>query len=658
MLSPLMLAMLLSTSAPRPTVQSALAALHRVVHFDRVAISSDGQAVAWVEAAPTPDGPSGSLRILRVSDRSGSKVARITAGKDSAVHEEDEPVFSPDGQYLAFLSDAEHAGQPQLYVAELKSGAIRQLTRVTGHLASPLWSPDGKELSVLYLEGAADALGPLGPSARETGVIEEVVHEQRIALVSVDGGSLTSISPPDLFIYEYAWSPDGKRFVATGAHGVGDDNWWSADLFVIPKAAGSAVLLHHPTLQLCEPTWSPDGTRVAFIEGLMSDAGANGGDVFVVPVAGGHARNVTAGMHASATQLSWTGPGGLVAAAAMGGDAAFLRVHPEGTQRPATLWRGSESVTKHWGVSAAFDHDGKTSAVIRATGLQAPDVFAGPIGSWTRVSTANQEVRSSAAAVKSITWSSDGRDVQGWLLLPPADSQTSAVPVIVSVHGGPASVVTNDFDPDILLMLTQGYAVFRPNPRGSFGQGESFTRANVRDFGRGDLRDILSGLDHVTKTEQVDGTRVGISGHSYGGYMVMFAVTQTARFKAAIASAGIANWQSYYGQNKIDQWMLPYFGASVYAEPAVYARSSPMTFITHVKTPTLILAGERDAECPAPQSFEFWHALKTLGVPNELVVYADEGHHFRNPSHVLDRVQREVAWFDRYLRDITVPPAR
>jgi dipeptidyl aminopeptidase/acylaminoacyl peptidase len=139
--------------------------------------------------------------------------------------------------------------------------------------------------------------------------------------------------------------------------------------------------------------------------------------------------------------------------------------------------------------------------------------------------------------------------------------------------------------------------------------------------------------------------------------MAMFAVTQTTRFKAAVASAGIANWLSYYGQNKIDQWMLPYFGASVYADPAVYARSSPMSFINQVKTPTLIVVGERDAECPAPQSYEFWHALKTLGVPNQFVVYGDEGHHFRNPVNVLDRVQREVGWFDRYLKGVSAPPA-
>jgi dipeptidyl aminopeptidase/acylaminoacyl peptidase len=132
--------------------------------------------------------------------------------------------------------------------------------------------------------------------------------------------------------------------------------------------------------------------------------------------------------------------------------------------------------------------------------------------------------------------------------------------------------------------------------------------------------------------------------------MAMWAVTQTDRFRAVVAGAGIVNWQSYYGQNRIDQWMIPYFGASVYADPAVYAKSSPITFITKAKTPTLVLQGERDAEVPAPQAYEFWHALKTLGVPTELVVYPDEGHHFRKPENERDRYRRTLDWFEKYLR--------
>jgi dipeptidyl aminopeptidase/acylaminoacyl peptidase len=189
-----------------------------------------------------------------------------------------------------------------------------------------------------------------------------------------------------------------------------------------------------------------------------------------------------------------------------------------------------------------------------------------------------------------------------------------------------------------------------PNPRGSFGQGATFTRANVKDLGHGDLRDILAGVDAVLKLVPVDPDRMGICGGSYGGFMAMWAVTQTHRFRAAVADAGICNWQSYYGENLIDQWMIPYFGASVYDDPGAYLRSSPIAFIKAAATPTLIAVGDSDKECPAPQSYEFWHALRSLGVETKLVVYANEGHWFRNPANIEDRLSRSVRWFDEHLR--------
>jgi dipeptidyl aminopeptidase/acylaminoacyl peptidase len=225
--------------------------------------------------------------------------------------------------------------------------------------------------------------------------------------------------------------------------------------------------------------------------------------------------------------------------------------------------------------------------------------------------------------------------------------------MIVWPHGGPAGVSTPRWPAagfGAAIFSALGYYVLLPNPRGSYGQGEAFTRGNVKDFGGGDLRDVLAGVDSVLKTAPVDPNRLGITGWSYGGYMTMWTITQTRRFKAAVAGAGIANWQSYYGQNSIDQWMIPYFGASVYDDPAVYARSAPITFVKQVATPTLIVVGEHDGECPPPQSYELWHALTTLGVPTQLVVYPGEGHRFRDMANRRDLLERTAAWFDKYLR--------
>ncbi|HVR38040.1 MAG TPA: alpha/beta fold hydrolase, partial [Thermoanaerobaculia bacterium] len=239
--------------------------------------------------------------------------------------------------------------------------------------------------------------------------------------------------------------------------------------------------------------------------------------------------------------------------------------------------------------------------------------------------------------------------VQGWLLYP-RESEGKKVPLVVQVHGGPSSAAMSSWpNLNLAALVASGYAVLLPNPRGSYGQGEAFTQANVKDFGYGDLRDITRGVDAVVATGTIDKDRAGIWGWSYGGYMTMWTVTQTQRFRAAVAGAGIVNWQSYYGQNSIDTWMIPFFGATVYDDPHIYARSSPIEFIRNVKTPTLVLVGDRDGEVPSPQSFEFWRALKTLGVKTKLVVYPNEGHRIQQPEHRRDIARRLVMWFDENL---------
>ncbi|HEY7698001.1 MAG TPA: alpha/beta fold hydrolase, partial [Vicinamibacteria bacterium] len=242
-------------------------------------------------------------------------------------------------------------------------------------------------------------------------------------------------------------------------------------------------------------------------------------------------------------------------------------------------------------------------------------------------------------------------EVQGWLIAPRDLAPGRRYPMVVSVHGGPAAAVLPSWPSSSspLALAMDGFFVFLPNPRGSHGRGIRFASENVKDLGGGDLADILAGVDEIVKTEPVDGDRIGITGGSYGGFMTMWAVTQTRRFRAAVAIAGIANWQSYWGQNGIPRWMLPYFGATVYEDPAVYAKSSPVNFIKNVTTPTLILVGEGDIECPPPQSYEFWRALKALDVETELVVYGGEGHGLTKSDNQRDELRRSWAWFRRNL---------
>jgi dipeptidyl aminopeptidase/acylaminoacyl peptidase len=323
-----------------------------------------------------------------------------------------------------------------------------------------------------------------------------------------------------------------------------------------------------------------------------------------------------------------------------------------------SIWHGTESLHAFGNFpDFALAKDGKTVAAVRSTFETAPEVWTGTIGDWRQLTRNNASLTATWGKAENIEWTNDDLKIQGWLIPPAKIEPNEKYPLVVLIHGGPSGVTTPDWLAGfgmsraiVAALSLRGYYVFLPNPRGSYGQGEDFTRANVKDFGGGDLRDILAGIDAAIKKYPIDPARLGVTGWSYGGFMTMWTVTQTKRFRAAVAGAGIANWQSYYGQNLIDQWMIPFFGASVYDDPAVYEKSSPIHFIKNVTTPTLVVVGERDAECPTPQSYEFWHALKSLGVPTQLIIYSGEGHMFVKPENQIDRLDQTVAWFDKYLK--------
>jgi len=612
--------------------------------FDQAAISPDGKQVAWVQSIPE-----GSA--VFVADLVTRKPRRITAGSNA----ESAVAWSPDSRQIAFFSDAGSPGQQQLYVTAISGGSPRKLTSVKGFLASPGWSPDGKTIALLFTENAERAAGPLVAEKPETGVIQEAVTEQRLTLVDAATGKLRQISPADMYVYEYDWSPDGKSFVTTAAHGNSDNNWYIAQIYTVPAAGGEMKSIYQPPIdsQIAVPAWSPDGKSVAFISGIMSDEPAVGGDIFLIPAAGGEARNITPGMKASSSWLTWL-PGGnkILFGEDVDGESGVATVEIAGG-RIETLTHLPESLTAGgWGTAISLAADGKTSAVVRQSLAHAPEVWAGPMGQWQQITSRNTQLKPGWGEAKSVQWQNEGFNLQGWLVYPVHFDAAKKYPMVVLVHGGPSSMVRPVWPGarSFLALSSAGYFVFMPNPRGSFGQGEAFTRANVKDFGYGDFRDILTGVDQVLKQAPVNERRLGITGWSYGGYMTMWAVTQTNRFRAAVAGAGLANLQSYYGENQIDKWMIPFFGASVYDDPEVYAKSSPITFIKKVKTPTLVVVGDSDGECPTPQSYEFWHALKTLGVETELVVYEHEGHMFVDPAHQRDVIDRTRDWFDKHLK--------
>jgi dipeptidyl aminopeptidase/acylaminoacyl peptidase len=622
------------------SLDTVLDRLFAVRTFPEVAISPDGAHLAWV-GQDSEGEPAIHLLDWRAA---GAKPVLIGRGRGLE--------WSPDSSQIVFLSDREKEGQYQLYVALARGRSIRKLTNLTGYLSEPHWDPAGHRIAFLLTADGGGG-GPLEATKPDSGVVQGEIHNARLGVVEIGSGNVREVSPADLNVYEYGWAPDGRNIAATAAPGPADNNWYLAHLYTLDLENGAMRSLFQPAMQVAVPRWSPDGSTIAFIGGLMSDEGFTGGDLYTLPATGGEPRNHTPGRKSSLTWITWRTPDKLLFTERVEGGNAISTLDLTGGFSE-TLWRGDEEAHSAGNFpNFSLAKDGRASAVVRQTWRQPPEVWAGEIGQWRQITHANRDLRPEWGEVRSLYWSNEGFRLQGWLLYPRDYTPARRYPMVVSVHGGPASEARVHWPNaayDMSVLSAQGYFVFFPNPRGSYGQGEAFTRANVKDFGGGDLRDILTGVDHVVKTMPVDDQRIGLTGWSYGGFMTMFAVTQTTRFRAAVAGAGIANWQSYYGQNSIDQWLIPYFGASVYDDPAVYAKSSPITFIKRIKTPTLVVVGERDGECPPPQSYEFWHALRTLGVPTELVVYPGEGHMFRDKDHQRDVIRRAVEWFNKYLR--------
>jgi dipeptidyl aminopeptidase/acylaminoacyl peptidase len=630
------------------------AALNGVHQFSQVALSPDGRRFAYVEAV-------GDRSAIRLAEVATPGVARTITACPGRRCDESGVAWSPEGRRIAFVT-ADAKGQAQIAVEDFSSGAARVLTSAKGPLSTPRWSPDGTRIAFLYSPGAPKVPSPLNPSTPDAGVVGTTVYEQRLAVIpAAGGGAVRLLGPADLNVYEFDWSPDGTRFAVTAARGNGDANWWIAELYTIDAVHGVATKIHHPELQIASPRWSGDGARIAYIGGIMSDEAITGGDVFVVPASGGAATDVTPELKASVTTIAWNGSPNRLLATELAGDRMLIASIDAGTRTQKQLWSGVQTIYASGfaglapgdeGVSVS--RNGKVAATIRQSITSPPEIAIGALGAMHDVTSANAHVRRLTGAARSVAWTSEGTSVQGWLIFPPDAKAGVRYPIVTYVHGGPAFAHYPLYPSGPFAfqgaLAARGYIVFEPNPRGSYGAGEAFTRANVKDFGGGDLRDILSGLDAVGQTIPVDPKRVGIFGWSYGGYMSMWAVTQTNRFKAAVSGAGLSDWLSYYGTNEIDTWMIPYFGASVYDDPAVYAKSSPINYIKQAKTPMLMVAGDRDAEVPVTQSYEMWHALRDRGVPTQLVIYPGEGHLFYKPADQQDVAKRIAGWFDRWLQ--------
>ena len=626
-----------------------------------VALSSDGLEIAWTVAETVPGSTATRARIFVAPLASPEDAQPLTVPAAGQSCTAKGAAWAPGSHMLAFFSDCNSLNQLQVFLADIASSQPpHQLTHLSGYVSHLQWSPDGKEIALLYVEGGSRAPTPMAAENKAVGVIDDLQNRdvQRVALVDPQSGEVRRVTPASLYIFEYNWSPDGNSFAYTAALPPGDDNWYIAQLYTQPVAAPQPVSIFKPKLQIALPRWAPDGRSIAFIQGLMSDEGATGGEIYQVPAHGGEAHNLTPGRPYSPAWFTWLTDRDILFSEYRGGATGINKLDTASgkisglSKGDVTIFASPEAAS----LAIARHGDQWTAACVRTSWSMFPEVWAGDISDLKQVTHLNATVPLTLPKAASVSWRSKGKTgdfpVQGWLLFPADYDPSRKYPMLVAVHGGPAWIAepswkAADFNTTIFSSL--GYFVLFPNDRGSYGQGEKFTQANRRDWGFGDLQDLVAGVDEVVRRYPVDSKRVGILGWSYGGSTSMMAVARTQRFRAAVAGAGASNMQSYYGQNSIDKWMIPYFGASVYDDPAAYMRVSALNYIKNARTPTLILVGELDGEAPPVQSMELWHGLKELGVPTQLVIYADEGHSFYKPADRTDLTLRSLEWFQKYM---------
>lgn len=572
--------------------------------------------------------------------------------------------FAPDGQTLAFLSDRAAAGVFQLYLLfDQHLGEAVAAPAVPGTAEYAHWSPDGQQI-LLGVAGlgadlsggqgsgttaaAADDLPPWYP-ALEASAPDDAWRS--LWLYAVRTGELSRISPAGLNCWEAGWcGPDQVVAVTSGSPS--EDDWYSAVLTILHLRTGQhrELLRGDGNVQFGLPGGSPDGSRVAVVRALCSDRWVVAGDLVVIDLASGAASTVdTAGT--DVTSVQWIDDSAL----------GYLgQRHLDSVAGIADVPAGAVTELFSTALSCGGRYpEGSFTAAGQVVVVQ--DAYHLP-PQVTLVSHGTEEtlavlahagtdyLLSVAGTAAAISWQAqDGLEIEGVLCTPPGDGP---FPLVVNIHGGPIAAYRDSWSMGNLrvpLLVSRGYAVLHPNPRGSGGRGQDFARAVVGDMGGADAGDILSGIDALTERGVADPARIGLIGVSYGGFMSSWLVTQDQRFAAAVPISPVTDWYSQSFTSNIAGWGNSFLGADP-EQPGTMAHTrSPVLQASKVRTPCLNVAGARDRCTPAGQAREFHQALLARGVESVLVIYPQEGHGVRTYPAAADLLARAVSWFERHM---------
>ena len=598
--------------------------------------SPDGRRVAFVASEPVKG--TTRKRHIWVLDVPTRQVRQFTFS-DKA---EFSPRWSPDGRTLAFLSS--RGEQTQIYLLSMDGGEAYALTEGKRSVRSFEWSPDGKQIAFVAPEAKTAEEEKKEKDKDDARVVDKDDKPAGLWLLDVDSHKARQIVARPWQIGEMEWLPSGDRLIVSATdHPESDED--TQRICSVAAADGKMTKIFAPRGPFGDMRVSKDGNWVSFV-GTRVD-GPQPHDLYILSVAGGAPKNLTAdSLDRGISSYVWRSDGLIIANVDDGFHSKLRRITRE----------GKVEVLPELPVNPrAFDFSPTSDSVFAFSGgaaTQPNEIWlANGSSPAARVSEFNKDW-SSVQLIKPDTVrykSFDGVEIEGSLLLPANYDGHSKLPLITLVHGGPTGRWSDSIQDWGQLLVAHGYAIFYPNVRGSTGYGEKFVEMNRADWGGGDFKDVMAGVDALIARGVADPNRLGIGGWSYGGYMSEWAITQTARFKAAVSGAGMSDLIAEFGTEShpsYDEW---FFGQP-YEKPEGFLHSSPFMYMKNAKTPTLILQGENDTTDPLGQSQQLYRGLKHYGVKAELVQYPREPHGPQEEKHNLDILNRILRWYDDNLK--------